>query len=159
MIQIKIKRKRLTITSFGQTNSVPWPQQTSSSTPPPSPSTQPATSNVTALTNHRSKNLLPIEEFQRRNKIITDLAAACPYKVHDLVRPVKDDKYAKEGLYRVTNICQNWTDYKGSSTDENKVEWSDNPYIIHVWQLNSKESIVGTMNYFKKFEEEKVQSC
>ncbi len=81
--------------------------------------------------------------------------AAKTYNQGDIVRPVSDALFTKEGLFKVERICQSWYMYKGGVQDD-KVGWkNDNPKLCHAVSLSDGERYECTVNYFIKFEEEK----
>ena len=113
------------------------------------PSLLPQHPTQTGKTNYK---YLPIDIYNKRQKIIADLYAACPYTVGEVVRPCDDDLFKKEGAFRITGICKDWKDYKGSEPDETKVEWKNDDfvYMVHAIQIKNNKVWSTTTGYFCK---------
>ena len=97
---------------------------------------------------------LTVDVYNKRQKIITELYASCPYKVGDVVRPANDASFIKEGAFKITAICKDWKDYKGQEPDETKVEWKDDEtvFMVDAVQIKGGKIWSTTVNYFIKLE-------
>ena len=119
----------------------------------------PSVSSVYHTGSYSTPNLLPLDEFHRRQKIITDLVSACTYKAQHLVYPVDEKSKNREGMWRIMAIAGNWMDYKGSETNENKVEWpkNDNPKLVHAYCYKDDKTYSCTTNYFRSLTQEELK--
>ena len=92
--------------------------------------------------------MLDAGEYRRRNDIIKALNAKFPFRFGDVVLPATPNDKA---TYRIRHVCKDWNDYKGSETNEHKVEWpkDDNPMIVYATRISDNHEIVATTAYFK----------
>jgi hypothetical protein len=91
----------------------------------------------------KMRNILP-SEFIRREQIVKDLFAGCPYASGDVLYPVKPQDFKKYGACRVLGICSS---YMYMDKDE---PWpkTDNPMIVTFQPLtNPNNTMFCTVNY------------
>lgn len=92
---------------------------------------------------------IPNAELSRREDIVKKLYASRPYDINDVVRPINDDDYTREGAYRVMAIAWNYSLWRGTGKDS---DWpaNDNPMLVHAQNNLTGSSLFATINYFKK---------
>jgi len=94
----------------------------------------------------RARNISP-EEYVRRDKVVKELATACPFQTGDTAYPHDKKGYEEYGVCVVIGICRSYKDF---NVDE---EWpkNDNPYILSFAPMNDRKNIVMcTSNYLTK---------
>ena len=91
---------------------------------------------------------ITIEEFLRRDAIVKEQAAKCPYKVGDLVYPHSLALTHKYGMCKVRGIV---SVYLALPPSEPWPE-SDLPFLVHAHSMREPQAdpVNATINFFQK---------
>lgn len=81
------------------------------------------------------------EEAKRRNKIVKEAAAKCPFKVGDTCIPRNKKDYEEYGSLVIEQICTSYAQYG------KEVSWNDDPLIITALSQKTGSRLFCNISY------------
>lgn len=136
----------------------PFVMGTKPPAPSPSPAPAPASHKGHGLSLREvaqaSKLKINAEEYSRRDKIVKEAYANCPFHVGQVLEPRTPNNLSEYGKCHIVGIAKDYYDYGGIDSD-----WDNVARIITFEPVDPKPEQVnrhyhGTINWFKKPESE-----